>query len=266
MTNYFYLALLLIFLTGAYSHAEEIVPSEQPEERYMISNGQGISSPSFSDGLFGQNPAGLVLNHSLKFKAIENLGTFAPATTFNGAYPSGSLLMGNGILGAGVNGGGRPYESLDWGISGRVQTIFATFGVSSHTTFGVTPSLYDAGALFEPVHSLRFGFMIPHINVALDAFAGGVTYLYSDSIEVVVDADYDSKYSLGVFKPGITFRTDYLQATAAYGLRYLGTTDALLYSGLTAGVGVRVIEPVLLTYEYGGLTTHRLSVTLRILL
>ena len=251
---------------GTSSSADENDRSETPEEQFMVSNGQGISSPSFSDGLFGHNPAGLALNRSVKLKGSEGMGK-DPTSYYQGSYTSASLMMGNGLLGAGVSGGGRPYESLDWGVAGRVQTIFSTFGLSCHTALGVVPSLFDAGVLFEPIHSIRIGFMIPHINEAFDAFTGGVTYLYSDSFEAVVDADYDSQFSIGVIKPGITFKTDFLQATASYGMRYLGKNGYVaLYSGFSAGVGVKVIEPVLVTYEYGGLTTHRLSLMLRIFL
>jgi len=266
MFNTFLFVFCLVLSTEVRAFGDEMDPSEVSEEHYVVANGQGISSPSFSDGLFGQNPAGLVLNRSLKLKINGNVGTFEPLSLPRGTYTSASLLVGNGILGAGVSGGGRPYDSLDWGIAGRVPAIFSTFGLSSHTEFGVTPSLWDTGVLFEPFDAIRVGFMVPHINLSLDSFAGGITYLYNSYFDAVVDIDYDSKYSLGVLKPGITFRNDYVEATAAYGLRYLGKDDALLYSGLSVGIGLKVIEPLLVSYEYGGLVTHRLGVTLRVLL
>ena len=148
--------LVIFFFVGITVQAEINDVTEMPEESFIVPNGQGISSPSFADGLVAENPAGLVLNHSIKFRVNEGLGNYGGVVpSINSSEPSGSLLMGNGMIGAGLSGGGRPYSCVDWGVAGRIPGISTALGFSAHTHLGVVPSTYDIGILFEAFHDFR---------------------------------------------------------------------------------------------------------------
>ncbi len=235
------------------------------EDHSMISNGQGIVAPGFWNGIEGENPAGLVSNQTTKLQI--GAGSYSG----NQNYGSGAILLGNGMLGSGVeyqnynhySGTGSTQGKINWGLAGRLQPIMTTIGISSHYTLKGGGTSYDAGLLIEPVQRVRLGFMIPNFTQNAHTFGGGFSYLLEDAVELVVDADYNSTSAAGNLKPGITFHTDRVQASASYGLRYKGASDLLIHQGLTCGLGIKLAESLLITYEYHGIPDHRLGLTLR---
>ena len=76
------------------------------EDQTMISNGQGVSSPSFWEGLKSQNPAGLSFNQRLKFQA----GAAAFGSDLNPIRASGGVLFGSSAIGGGIE-----YSQFDSG-------------------------------------------------------------------------------------------------------------------------------------------------------
>lgn len=276
------LLLSLLFMSTAARAAEDAlvtVATEGPSEEYfMVSNGQGISSPSYWNALIGENPAGLVHNQSIKFQFGAGsysgdglVGSSSNTHLDQYSYTSEGVLIGNGIIGAGLEfqnypnyfGTGVSQGKIHWGLAGCFKTIWTTFALSSHTTLNGGGTTFDLGVMIEPLSKVRLGFMIPDFARRFDTFAGGITFLLSDMIDVVVDADYNSKASLGAIKPGATIHRDWLQMTMAYGLRYLGRSYVILSQGLSAGVGLKIFNPLLLNYEYRGIPEHRLGLTLR---
>lgn len=141
------------------------------------------------------------------------------------SYGTGSLLIGNGLLGAGLEfrNYGNYFGSMSVakinGIGSWIQSLMSTFGISAHTTLNGSKTSYDLGALVEPVQKLKIAFMLPNIR-NLQTFTGGVTYLFNDALDLVVDADYNSITSSGMFKPGASYHFDRLQISAAFGFRY----------------------------------------------
>lgn len=235
----------------------------------MVSNGQGVSSPSFWDGIEHENPAGLAFNSSAKLQF--GAGSYKGSGLKDRTLVSEGLLLGNGMIGAGVqyqslpnfDGTGMTQGKIHWGLAGKIETVFTTFGISSHTTLNGGASTLDLGVLIHPIRPIRLGFMMPDFTHNIGVFAGGITFLISESLDVVIDADYNSIFSLGMLKPGVTWRWNWLQTTFAYGIRYLGESDALLSHGVSAGLGLRIVRSVLFSYEYQGDTEHRLGLTLR---
>ena len=249
--KYFPQFLVLVFLS--------ITHAQATEERFITSADQGISTPSFWNAIKSENPAGLVLNQTVKLQ----IG----AGSYNGTsrYTSGGLLMGNGIIGAGVEyqNSNLP-NKINWGIAGRLQGVATAFGLASHTTLEGGGTVYDAGMIIEPIKKVRLGFMLPHFNTNLDSFTGGLAYLVDeDTLEVIVDADYNSTFSNGVIKPGVGFHSERIHAAEAYGLRYLGDSTVVLNQGLSLGLGAKVTEYFLVSYEYRAAPEHRLGLTLR---
>ncbi len=266
----FFIILGLISLTNV-SWARGFSGGSMREDYFMVANGQGISSPSFWNGLSGQNPAGLALNQSLKFQA--GVATFDDST--RNARGSGALLLGNGLFGAGFEYSeynANPYPAnageINWGVAGRFSSINSVFGISARHSWTEFPktnaSRYNLGILIDVLPGVRFGGIIPDINHGLQRLAGGFTYNFDQNIDFVIDAAYQLRSQNGVAKPGITLRTDRIVTTAAYGVRFAGEQDVILSSKFTAGIGIRFTDNVLVEYEYRGLPQHRLGLTLRL--
>jgi len=269
LKNYFIRMLALIFILSVHAYALE--------ENSMVSIGQGISSPSYWGGLIDrENPAGLVLNQTMKVK-IGAGGYFGNSSATNSAavssnYWSGAFILGNGIIGAGLefqnynNLFGAPgIGVIHWGVGGQIQSISTTFGLSAHTTLEGGETVFDAGVILEPFQKLRIGLMIPNITKALHVFSGGVAYLLNDSIDLDVDADCNLGFSEGTIKPGVGYRYERFHISAAYGLSYLGSVGAFIDRGFIAALGIKIIESSLFSYEYRYIVApeHRLGLTLR---
>ncbi|MBS1958005.1 MAG: hypothetical protein JST80_00900 [Bdellovibrionales bacterium] len=234
------------------------------EENAMVSNGQGVSSPSFWDGLSGENPAGLTQNQSLKLQG----GLASLNSSMSNLKPSGGLLIGNGLLGAGIEyttyGGGAAINEINWGIGGYLTSISTAFGISGHHVSGSSSGSYDLGVLIDLGSNLRLGGMIPNFTNGLDIVGAGLTYKYSSDIDFVVDGAYSLNHSYGTIKPGLTIHTGTLNLTGAYGIHLTGSTNALLYEDFAAGLGFVLTRTVLIEYEYRGLPQHRIGLTLKL--
>lgn len=234
------------------------------EDQFIISNGQGISSPSYWNGMEGQNPAGIVLNHSNK--AQLGYGSFSGTKQ---PYGSGGLILGNGVLAAGVEylNKSTPTSTkgqIGWALGGRIEAIHTSFGVSSRMSLvSGSTGTYDVGLMTDLGSSIRFGFMIPNFTDKIETLGAGLTFRMSSIADFVVDADYYTGVSGGMVKPGLTFHSQYLHASVAYGLNYSGKSVTLLADKITAGLGVKIANSLLLSYEYRGVVDHRLGLTLR---
>jgi hypothetical protein len=257
----------LFFTTAAYARGGYSGGSGN-ETNYMVANGQGVSSPSFWGGVEGENPAGLAWNQRTKIQ-----GTLAAFDdSLDTTRGSGGILLGNGQFGAGLEYSGYSGDSaypsgdalLNWGLAGRLTTINTTIGISGHDNIGgISGSSYDVGALIDLSSSLRLGALIPDFTNGLHDVTAGITYMLDPAADIVIDGAYNMQSHESMIKPGLTFRADMLQATAAYGFHANGVDDVFLYHGFTGGIGVRLTESVLIEYEYRVLPEHRLGLTLR---
>lgn len=258
--------LLLISMTlAASAHARGTGSGR--EEDSIVSNGQGISSPSFWDGLKGENPAGLTQNTSLKLQG--GLAAFNGRSDDSLRY-SGGLLIGNGLLGAGIeyttyNGQAFAAGSgqINWGIAGYLSSLSTSIGVSGHHVSGSNGGSYDLGAMIDLSSALRLGVLLPGINSGIDIIGAGITYHAGRQLDLVLD----SSINLGsggpnlMFKPGISVHFDSLMLTAAYGF---GDGPGIVSKDLTAGIGLKVSRGLMLGYEYKGEPEHRLGLTLKL--
>jgi len=228
------------------------------EDNDMVANGQGVSSPSFWDGISGANPAGLVRNMSIK--AQGNIASFDDSTTT--LRESGGLLAGNGTYGAGVE-----YSNFNlqpYGAAGTLETLGTTLGISGHAVSNGGGSTYDVGTLIDLFPRFRLGGVIPNFTNGLQTVAAGFTYIADPMVDFVVDAGYQLRYQQGIVKPGISLHTNMIHATASYGFRFAGTWDSVFVTTkFTAAVGLRLTERFLVEYEYRELPEHRLGLTIR---
>ena len=237
------------------------------EENAMVANGQGISSPSFWGGVSGQNPAGLLENYDLKIQGAA--ATFDDST--KNLRESGGLFLGNGSLAAGAeystfNAGPYPAGSdqINFGLGARLQAVHTSIAISGHSVSNGGGSTYDAGMLMDLAPQLRFGAMLPDVTHGLHVLGGGFTYMADQMVDFVVDAGYHLQGKNGIVKPGLSIHTNIIQATAAYGFRFTGTSDDVLVTAkFTAGLGLKLMEKLFVEYEYRVLPEHRLGLTLR---
>lgn len=238
------------------------------EEDHIVSNGQGISSPSFWDGLKGENPAGLTQNTSLKLQG----GLAAFDSDFNPVKPSGALLIGNGLLGAGLeystySSGALPSGSslINWGIAGYLSSLSTSLGVSGHHQSGSNGGSYDLGVIIGLGSSVKLGVLVPNFTNGLDVLGGGLTFSVDRSIDLVLDSS--ANLSGGsphlMFKPGLSIHLDSITATAAYGFGS-DTGANLIAKDLTAGLGFSLGRKLMIGYEYQGAPKHRFGLTLKL--
>lgn len=263
MKNQILLAVAVLSLSGTVAHARG-----GNEDQFIVSNGRGVSSPSFWNGLEGQNPAGITANSSMKLQ----LGAGSLSGTDN-VFGSGGLLIGNGVVAAGAeylskSTVGSSNGKLNWGLGGRIQSMNTSIGISSHAVANGGSPTYDIGLIIDPSSKFRFGFMIPNFTGTIDTYAAGMTVGVDNSVDVVVDADYSKSASGGLVKPGLTFRSQSMQATVAYGFSYSSSsttaTTAVLNDKLTIGFGAKLGNSLLFSYEYRGVVEHRAGLTIRL--
>jgi hypothetical protein len=236
------------------------------EENAMVANGQGISSPSFWGGVSGQNPAGLVDNFGLKLQGAA--ATFDDST--KNARESGGIFLGNGSFAAGAEYStfnASPYpvgqHQLNFGLGARLSMIHTSVGVSSQSVSTGGGTSDDVGMIMD-MASLRLAAMIPDFNHGLHILGGGFVWVADQMVDFVVDAGYHLQDKEGIVKPGISIHTNLLQATAAYGFRFAGVSDdVLVTTKFSAGLGLKLMDKILIEYEYRVLPEHRLGLTLR---
>ena len=233
----------------------------------MVSNGQGVSSPGFWEGLSGQNPAGLINNQRVKIQL--GAATFDNSTA--NARGSAALLAGNGSVAGGIeyskyNSAPYPQGSaqINGGLALHASSVHTTFGFSGHQYQPNGGSSFDAGILTEIAPMIRFGAIVPDFTHGLHIVAGGFTFNLDPAVDLVVDAAYHLNARNGTVKPGMTLHTDLVQATAAYGIKFTGTSDVFLSSKFTGALGLKVSDNFLVEYEYRALPEHRLGLTLRL--
>jgi hypothetical protein len=235
-----------------------------PEDQYMIGNGQGISSPSFWEGLKGQNPVGLVNNQRIKF---QGAGAVFSDSVSN-ARASGGVLAGLGPLGMGVELAqfdAAPYargtSAVNWGLAADLRAVDVVLGISGHHMGGAGSC--NVGLAYQPLTWFRLALMVPRVNQNPKVFGGGVTLEVDPAIDLVMDAALDTRDSALMLKPGLTLHADRFHVSGAYGHRQRGSSDPLLSNGLTAAVGLKISNHLLLEYSYQGLSRHLLGLTLR---
>ena len=259
--------LWFAFILTGNAHARGMSGAGGREDNFMVANGQGISSPSFFGALHGENPAGLVLNQTLKLQG----GMAAISDSTATLRESGALLVGNGYLGAGAeyaqyNSGAYASGTgvINFGAAGMIPSMATTFGISGHSDTGGGGSSYDFGMFFEFIQRLRIAAMMKNLTHGIGVVGAGLMFNLDPMVDLVLDADSDIKNSLGVVKPGLSLHTDRIHFTASYGYRYRGLSDALLYSKFSAGLGIRISENFLVEYQYRTLPQHLLGLTLRL--
>lgn len=235
-----------------------------PEDQYMIANGQGISSPSFWEGIKSQNPVGLVNNQRIKF---QGAGAFF-SDSLNNARASGAALAGFGPLGMGLEYSqfdAGPYASgtsaVNWGLAADLRSLDLVVGISGHHVGGA--GSYTVGLAYQPLTWFRLALMVPQVNQKPKVFGGGMTLEVDPAIDLVLDAAMDTRDSALMLKPGLTLHADRFHVSGAYGHRYRGASDPLLSNGLSAAVGLKFSNHILLEYSYQGLSRHLLGLTLR---
>jgi|GEM_PF-2085744 len=257
-----WLSLLLAALSAPPAQA---YGSFTREDQSMISNGQGVSSPSFWEGLKSQNPAGLAYNQRLKFQA----GAAGFNSSLKPIRASGGVLFGASIFGGGVEYSqfdSGPYASgtgaVQWGLGANVDALRLRLGVNGRHLSGTSGS-YTVGLLFEPVRAVRFGLMVPQIQGGVDQLGAGLTFELDPAIDVVVDGAIEPATHRSMVKPGITLHSDRFHVSASYGLRVQGSADVLLYSRFSGAIGIKIADHAFLEYSYRGLPEHLLGLTLR---
>ena len=260
------LVLAAFFGTGtAFARSSSIFGSEH---RYMITNGQGVSSPSFLDGLNGANPAGLIYNTSVKLEAAG--ATFDNST--NDIKGSGALLAGNSLIAAGAEYSQFNTEPLssgtdqvNFGVAARLAALNTTLGVSGHAISNGGGTTYDAGTLIDLFPRLTFGAMLKDFTNGIHEAAAGFTFVADSMLDFVVDAAYQIDEKEATVKPGLTLHTDLIQAAVAYGIKVTKNTadDPFLSRDFTAGLGLKLTQNILIEYQYKVFPQHWLGLTLR---
>lgn len=272
-----------LILLGAFvlSSFAELPIAQAKEEGAMISNGQGISSPSFWQGLSSQNPAGTIFNQHIKIQG--GLAAFEGRTdSLSDTRGSGGLFIGNGLLAAGfeiTQYRSVPYGNsnrVNWGFAGRIPSAGFTIGISGHHDAPGESKSFDVGTLIEIGGRSRLGIMVPDVEQytksinQFDAagrnrtFALGLTLKIANSLDFVVDGSYGIDRKDGRVKPGLTYYGQWFVVSGSYGFDAIGNGGPLLSKEFSGGIGLMLSRNILVQYQYKVLPEHLLGLTLRL--
>lgn len=231
------------------------------EEAVIVTTGLGISSPSFHDGLNGENPAGLVANTSSKITAELH----SDNNKFSNPKGLAGVLIGNGHFGAGLElQKNNSSSQVNWGVAGRIAPIFTTLGVSGHHAVPGTKGTYDAGMNIELSKSFQMGIAGFGLSSGPDVIGAGFLWDVDNMLSFVVDGARDLQNDAMVVASGFALnmnRSWVLSASYAYQLTDLAVAGK--HAGIRAGVGIRIIQPLLLKYEYNDQALHNLGLSIR---
>lgn len=236
------------------------------ENSSMIGNGQGVSTPSYWQGLNGHNPAGLAINSTLK---VQGTGA-AFDSDLSPARASGAVLGGNGTIGAGVEWSQYrrsplPFgeSNLNWGVGVRLSPVHSMIGISGRHNIPGNTAVYTAGLLFDVTRSVRFGLVVEDFTESFNAFSVGLNGQLTSYLEWIVDAGTNRSTNTSIVKPGFKVHVGNLNLSTAYGFRMEGRAAITMTPEWTTAIGFQITSFTAIQYEYQGLTEHRVGLTLK---
>jgi hypothetical protein len=250
--RYTHILLLVSFLT--------ITTAQANEEAFIISTGLGIASPSFHDGMNGENPAGLSSN--LTSKIVSEIRS--SDHEFSEVNALGGVLLGNGYLGAGLEYEKINDSRLNWGVSGRIAPIMTTVGFAGHHKIPGTAGNYDAGILISLGGQMQIGISAFDILNAVDRIGLGIIYDIDNMLSFVADVLRDQDNGALLVCPGLALMINpswIMSLSYAYQI----TDDAVSErtSGVKGGIGIQFAKPLLFKYEYNDQALHSFGLSIR---
>ena len=189
-------------------------------QRNLMAVGQGISSPSItsnliiSNGFTSENPTGIAYQNAFRFTGEFDTGDNNSTNDGMGV----EVGIGNGEIGMAL--GFYQIDDCDtcdeqvYGGFGILLGDFIGFGASGQE------ELYNAGVIFNPKGSFRFGIMASHFNLEGDdnnftSFGAGFSY-FANSWNFTLDAskrDFENDSDSGdIIKitPGLKMNVDFI--------------------------------------------------------
>lgn len=235
-----------------------------------ISQG-AISSPGETTAL-EENPAGLTINQG----PVAQGAIFSGNKEFDPIGYGGSLLIGNGTVGAGVgishlNGGGALMSSGDalrlrWGVAADIKPLNFALGVAgSHTLkSGAGDPYFDVGVILNPGGQQRIGITAFGLNSGVESIGGGFAYDVASSATITLDGTYTPDTRTLVAKPTLAISVEKIRVSAGYGFRASGSSESWLRRDFAAGLGYEFNHQVSLEAYYNQMAKYFIGLTFKL--
>ncbi|MBL7716126.1 MAG: hypothetical protein JNL01_11735 [Bdellovibrionales bacterium] len=286
-----FISFVVFFVLGSSAWAQGVRAVAGGNYSHTLMTGLGVAHPSATTAI-GTNPAGLIYNNGMRLSH-----TSAIDDTRSGVIGQQGLLVGgNGFFGAAL--GISDYENLaadksgfpsvgvgtlaQAGWAGHIQKSRFAFGMSivapltgsrmivnsgSSTVNQPLPSYSDrgasvnAGVIFDPMGSTRFGFTAYQFGDKFESFGLGFAHDMLDNFTFVVDISYSKASKTAEVVPGINFSTPYFSLAAAYGSKFMGEGWGYARDGFSGGIGFTMLKELSITASYHQVQAFTLGLT-----
>jgi hypothetical protein len=221
-------------------------------DEHLLSTAGGIAAPSYSSGVEGENPAGLV---------------YVPNTLFHGSLSSGNdsfsplgwgagLYLGNGKVGGALGVAGSTASGSDpaahLGLAATIDALSSAVGVAAFRSFDGDGVEVNAGFITKPGSDFRVGGTVFGINDGANSFAAGLATEVGSGATFAVDAGYNTDSEGLVVKPGLTIGVSGIRLGVGYGID-VKKGGAPIGRDFSAGLGIGVGSSTELQFYYNQL-------------
>lgn len=274
------LTLILFFAIAPSAFAQGVRAVKGGNYSHTLMAGGGIAHPSATTAI-GTNPAGLIYNTGMRLShgsaiddsrsgTIGQQGLLLGGNSFFGAAvgisdyqntaadPNGFSTVGSGTLFQGGWAGHIQKSRLAFGMSlvapitgGRiVQNSGSSTANQPAPSFTNQGAAVNAGVIFDPFGSTRFGFSLLGMSGGIETIGFGLAFDIVDNVSLVGDLIYSkSSKSMDVI-PGLNFSTQYFSLSANYGSRMMGDGWTYGREGFGGGIGFTAMKELSVTVQY----------------
>lgn len=285
------LIIALLLISGSSAWAQGVRAVAGGNYSHTLMAGAGIAHPSGTTAI-GTNPAGLIYNHGMRLShgsaiddsrsgvigqqglVIGGNGFFGAALGISdyensAAAPSGGPTVGAGTVFQGAWAGHIQKSRFAFGMSlvapitgsRVVPSGGSTTSVQPQTTFKNNGVGINAGVIFDPMGSTRFGFTAYQVSDGFENFGLGFAHDLLDNVTFVVDVAYTkSSKSMDVI-PGLNFSTQYFSISGSYGSKLMGDGWAFARDGFSGGIGFTMLKELSITATYHQVQAFMLGLT-----
>ena len=240
------------------------------EATHLLSIGGGVSSPSMTSGLIGENPAGFMYNNQTRF--LGELGWTNSQLSPLGA--GGLMFFGNGQVGGGLGvqnftGQGDTAGDLTllvFGIGSEIPNLNIAFGATGSYVLsnnGVNNGMgsggnwnTDLGILFNPRGDIRGGITAYEVIGGVQAIGAGIAADANSYATFSLDGTSSTLGHSKVLKPALGLHMSDFQIAFGYGIHLDDYGDNWIRRGTSLALGVRVTPNVHIQFYYNQLALY----------
>ncbi|OQW51247.1 MAG: hypothetical protein A4S09_17625 [Proteobacteria bacterium SG_bin7] len=247
------LTLLVLLFLGT--------PIVAAEAGRTLVNAFGISAPSSTTLILGENPAGFSQIGGVKLQLMGRSVNGSGNTETK--YYDGGLYAGNNVFGVGLfaeksDQSGSEASTL-WGLGGGINTV--AIGVSGVTTGGQnSTTTTQFGLLFGSRNPLTVGATFYSDSGSTYDFGAGFGYDFTPGANFALDVKHKRISGEMAYAAGVRLASSALELQLGY--RVLDNNDAS-EDHIQAGLAFNMTQTFSFQYLYNHFPKHMLGLTVR---